>query len=83
MLIDMGYTSDEAEYILIVNTAVTKEIPEAEPKGLTKSEIIKGYKLNVISQDSAITQLVELGYTPQDANYLLIIGVPADTTTGG
>jgi hypothetical protein len=83
MLIDMGYTSDEAEYILIVNTAVIKELPAAEPKSLTKTEIIKGYKLNIITQESAIMQLVELGYTPQDANYLLIIGVPADTTTGG
>jgi hypothetical protein len=83
MLIDMGYTSDEAEYILIVNTAVIKEIPPAEPKGLTKSEIIKGFKLNVITQEEALTQLVNLGYTRQTANFLLVIGVPADTTTGG
>jgi len=79
MLIDMGYDSDEAEYILIVNTAVAKTAAVPEPKRLTKAEIIKGYKLNIITYDYALQGLIGLNYSEDDASYLLAIGAPEAT----
>jgi len=78
MLIDMGYDSDESEYILIVNTVAQVELPPEPPKRLTKAEIIKGYKLNIITYDYALQGLIDLNYTADDAAYLLAIGVPTE-----
>jgi len=83
MLIDMGYDSDESEYILIVNTVAQIELPPEPPKRLTKAEIIKGYKLNIITYDYALQGLIDLNYTADDAPYLLAIGVPTATEEGG
>lgn len=80
MLKDMGYDEDEASYILVVNTSVAKEVAPEAPKGLTKAEIIKGYKLGIISYDTAFDKLVALNYTREDAAYLLKIGVPTEET---
>ena len=83
MLTDMGYESDEAEYILTVNTVVQTELPPEPPKRLTKAEIIKGYKLNIITYDYALQGLIDLNYTSDDASYLLAIGVPTAAEEGG
>ena len=83
MLIDLGYESDEAEYILIVNTVAQIELPPEPPKRLTKAEIIKGYKLAIITYDYALQGLIDLNYTEDDASYLLAIGVPTAAEEGG
>ncbi len=80
MLVDMGYESDEAEYILIVNTAAAKEAPPPTPKTLTKAEILKGYKLGIFDHDTTYQKLINLNYSAEDAGNLLAIGAPAEET---
>ncbi|MBA7589715.1 hypothetical protein ES708_31804 [subsurface metagenome] len=73
LLIDMGYDEDEAVYILEINIPRDEEDVVVSQRELTKADILKGLKTEVITRGEAMTRLLELRYSPADAEFLLKI----------
>ncbi len=65
--LDLGYSPENAELIAEWVDARYGE----ERKNLTKSNILKLYKYEAITRTEAAGYLQELGYSEEDANYLL------------
>ncbi len=73
LLVDMGYDEDEAVYILEINIPPDKEDVVVAQRELTKADVLKGLKTEVITRDEAGERLRELRYSPADAEFLLKI----------
>lgn len=65
--LDLGYSPEKAEKMTEWTIVYTTE---AE-RDLTKSEITKGYKLGELSLSDAIALLVDMGYSEDEADYIL------------
>jgi hypothetical protein len=76
-LVELGMTEASAEEL--IQTKVKVEEPEAvtEAKNLTKTEIYKGVKQDVITVDEGVELLMDLDYSRDQAEYLLAINVEA------
>ena len=73
LLVDMGYDEDEAVYILEINIPPDDEEVVVRQRELTKADILKGLKTEVITRAAAKTELLDLRYSPTDAEFLLKI----------
>ncbi len=73
LLLDMGYDEDEAVYILEINIPRDEEDVVVAQRELTKADILKGLKTEVITRDQARARLLGLRYSPADAEFLLKI----------
>ncbi len=73
LLTDIGYSNDEAVYLLDVNIPTDEETSVKTARELTKSDIIAGLKADVITEQDALNKLLELRYTATDAEFLLKI----------
>lgn len=71
LLQDIGYSSDEALYLLDVNIPVDETVSATTARELTKSDVLAGLKAGVITEEDAINKLLELRYTQADAEFLL------------
>jgi len=79
MLIDIGIPPERAEDFMkrLVKAEAGERI--AKERDLTKSEIIKGAKKQILTKDEAVTLLQDLGYEEWEAEYLLAIhGIVAE-----
>lgn len=73
LLLDMGYDEDEAVYILEINIPPDEEDVVVRQRELTKADILKGLKTDVITRGQARDRLLDLRYSPADAEFLLKI----------
>uniref|UniRef100_A0A6M3XW88 Uncharacterized protein n=1 Tax=viral metagenome TaxID=1070528 RepID=A0A6M3XW88_9ZZZZ len=73
LLVDMGYDEDESDYILTIGIPPDEEDKVVKERELTKTDIIKGLKAEVITEAEARTRLIELRYSGVDADFLLDI----------
>jgi len=73
LLMDLGFEEDEADYLLTINIPTDEEDVVVNQRELTKTDIIKGLKAEVITESEALDKLLELRYTPLDAEFLLKI----------
>ena len=73
LLVDLGYSEDEAVYILDINIPRDEVEPVVKSRELSKADILKGLKAEVLSQAEAIAKLEELRYQPADAQFLVDI----------
>lgn len=73
MLQDLGYSLDEAIFILDVNIPEDETEPAVKERELTKSDIAQAVKLQQISPSQAVDRLVNLRYSPTDAAFLATI----------
>lgn len=73
LLMDLGYDEDDADYILAINIPVDEEDVVINQRELTKTDIINGLKTEIITEEDALARLLELRYTPLDAEFLLKI----------
>lgn len=71
LLMDMGYDEDEAVYILEINIPRDEEDVVVSERELTKADILKGLKAEVITREGARSRLLELRYSAADAEFLL------------
>ena len=71
---DLGYNDDKAlkmvNFTKILNTEVTSDID----KTLSVSAIVRALNLNIISHDSAVTYIQNIGYDLAETNLLIAIG---------
>jgi len=73
LLMDLGFEEDEADYLLTINIPPDEEDVVVNQRELTKTDIIKGLKAEVITEQEALDKLLELRYTLLDAEFLLKI----------
>ena len=73
LLKDLGYDEAEAWFILDINIPPDQEDQVVEQRQLTKSDVIKGLKTEVITMTDARARLLELRYSPRDVEFLLNI----------
>ncbi|GAJ04693.1 unnamed protein product, partial [marine sediment metagenome] len=73
LLMDLGFTGDEAIYLLAINIPPDEEDEVVAQRALTKADILKGLKTEVITRDEARDRLLGLRYSPPDAEFLLKI----------
>lgn len=73
LLTDLGYSNDEAIYLLDVNIPTDEETSVKTARELTKSDVLAGLKAGVITEKDALNKLLGLRYTAADAEFLLKI----------
>lgn len=73
LLGDMNYDEETADLLLATNVPVDEEDVVVKERELTKADIIKGLKTEVLTEPQAHDRLVELRYTPDDADFLIKI----------
>lgn len=70
-LMQIGYSEEVAS--MYVRLATAKE--EKKTRTLSKSEILKAFKKGLMDVEDAISRLMQLGYSPDDAELLLVMEV--------
>lgn len=73
LLQDLNYSAEEANFILEVNIPQDEEEVVVAVRQLTKSDILKGLKEKLLTEDEAQGRLLELRYSPRDAELLMDI----------
>jgi len=73
LLMDMGYDEDEADYILAINIPVDEEDVVIKERELTKADILKGFKAELLSEAQVLEKLEGIRYSQLDAEFLLKI----------
>jgi len=75
MLIGLGYSEEEAEFLLAIELGIRKtedSEEKVEPERvLTKSEILRSYRYALIDRETALDLLIGLNYTEAEASFLL------------
>jgi hypothetical protein len=71
LLTDIGYSNDEAIYLLDVNIPTDEETNVKTARELTKGDILAGLKAGVITEEDALAKLLELRYKQADADFIL------------
>ena len=66
---DIGYDQDHAEKMAIF----TKRLATAKDRGLTKGEILRGYKDKLIKQEDVVALLAKLNYTADESGYFIAL----------
>lgn len=70
-LMNIGYSEDEAIYILDVSIPVDEVTKTVTLRELSKSDIVAGLKAGIVSEEDARTRLIDLRYSPDDADFIL------------
>uniref|UniRef100_A0A6M3M5D7 Uncharacterized protein n=1 Tax=viral metagenome TaxID=1070528 RepID=A0A6M3M5D7_9ZZZZ len=78
-LISAGMKPEAADELIQTKVKSVEPASTAEGKELTKSEIYKGVKQGVISYNEGLDLVMDLDYTKDQADYLLITNVQALT----
>jgi len=73
LLMDLGFDEDEADLLLATNIPPDEEDEVVNERQLSKADILKGLKTEVITMDEASTKLLDLRYSPTDVEFLLNI----------
>jgi hypothetical protein len=67
MLKDLGYSENEADYLL----AIVDYQKKAEPRELSCSQILQFYRYGLMARDEAKAELIGIGYTEKAAELML------------
>lgn len=81
LLQELGFSADEADYLLDINIPVDDQDDQVEYKKLTKSDIKAAVRELLIPASVARERLLELRYSPSDADLLVKIytaGIPEE-----
>jgi len=73
LLMDLGYDEADADYILAINIPVDEEDVVIKQRDLTKTDILKGLKAAILTEDEVLEKLREIRYSQLDAEFLLKI----------
>jgi hypothetical protein len=78
-LVAMGMKPERADKL--IEEKVKKAAPErvAAEKALTKAEIVKGVKLDIITRAEGVELLQDMGYGPDEAAYIMAINLEVAT----
>lgn len=71
LLQDMGYSTNEATFILALNAPVEDTQPAVDERDLSKADILKAFKLQELTEQDALSALINIRYSPVNAQLLL------------
>lgn len=71
LLVDLGFDEDEADYLLAINIPTDETAAVVRERQLTKTDILKGLKTEIITRPEALDKLLGLRYNATDAEFLL------------
>jgi len=77
MIEKLGYTTDEANYILDLRVLPVHTERIIKERDLTKAELVKGVKKGIITDVQAVQMLEDMGYDNAEAWYIIDINVEA------
>lgn len=77
MLKKLGYNETEAKYIIDIRVPPKAPVKLAKERDLTKAEIVKGVKKEIITWAQGSTMLQDLGYDVYEADFILAINIEA------
>jgi len=72
-LVDLGLPVERARELTMMTVKYTKQERTATERDLTKTEILKGAKMGIITPEQAMNLLMDLGYDEGEAAYLLVL----------
>ncbi len=67
---DMGYDTTEAKLILDIDAPAEATVKEVKQRQLSKADIMKAYKLEEFDRSETLSRLIELRFSPDDAETL-------------
>jgi len=70
---ELGYSDKDIEIMLSIEDARKRLDNREKDRDLTRSDILKGYELGLLTWDEAKELLIDLGYDESEAEYLLTI----------
>lgn len=73
LLMELGYDEDEADYLLSINIPEDQVDTVVKERELTKADILKGLRTEVLTEAEARTKLLDLRYSSADVQLLLDI----------
>jgi hypothetical protein len=73
LLMELGFDIDEADYLLAINIPADNTDQVVSQRQLTKADILKGLREDIIKAPEALVKLQELRYSLADAQFLLSI----------
>ncbi len=73
MLVSIGFSAPEAEYLIIINAPVDKRVTAEKDRVVSKADVLTGLKEGVLTRDQAFDRLLRLRYIPVDAELILSI----------
>jgi len=79
MLMKLGYDATEAQYIIDIRVPPKKPDKLRVERDLTKAEIVKGVKKDILTWDQGATMLYDMGYDMDEADFILAINIEALT----
>lgn len=71
LLMDLGYDENEASYLLDINVPSDETVSAVAQRELTKADVLKGLKADIISELEARQLLLELRYSAVDVEFLI------------
>lgn len=71
LLVDLGFDEDEADYLLAINIPTDETAAVVSERQLSKTDILKGLKTEIITRTEALDKLLGLRYNATDAEFLL------------
>lgn len=77
-LVKLGMSAGRAEELIQTKVKAVASEALAKQRELTMSQIVKGVKKAVISRDEGAGLLMDMGYDPYEAAYILAIEIPQD-----
>ena len=79
MLMKLGYSKEDAQYIIDIRVPPKKPEKMKPERDLTKAEIVKGVKKEILSWDQGAAMLFDMGYDHDEADFILAINIEALT----
>jgi cell division septum initiation protein DivIVA len=73
MLLQLRYAAVDVEFLLKLYQATIKPPTEVKQKELTKADIVTGVKKGIITQAEGLSMLLDIGYSPEDAGFILTV----------
>lgn len=77
-LMGIRFTELDAQFLIRLVEDTKEEIPEEKQRELTKIDVVKGVKAGVITQEEGYTMLKDVGYSAEDAQFILTTRLDAE-----
>lgn len=75
LLEQLGYDATEAKFKLDINIPEEETTTEVKQRELTKSDILNSYKLGQIDEAEAVSRLISIRYSEDDAIFLITLTI--------
>ena len=79
MLLGLGYSAEDTELLISTNMPTPEQIEEEKARQVSKADIKTGLKTGILTAEQAEARLVGIGYTPEDAGFLISLFTEFET----